>query len=184
MARVHTDPEQLEAVLVTGGLASGKTSVAIEIGELLEQARIPFAVVDLDWLCWAWSPSLAADGVHTLMCDNLRALLPNLREQGIRRLVLARAVLSTSGMAQLQESVAPTPLRVVRLTATEEHAVARLRARDSGQRLAAHLARRAAFADLVTAAAADTPVVDTSDRAAADVAAEIVASLGWARAGQ
>ena len=174
----------LEAVLITGGLASGKTTVAVEIGEQLEQAGIPFAVIDLDWLCWAWSPALAAEGVHTLMCDNLRAVLPHMHAQGIRYLVLARAVLSTTGMTQLREAIAPTPLRVVRLAAAEDAAVRRIEGRDSGPRLAADLARRAHFQGMVETAAEDAPVIDTTDRAAADVAADILTTLGWTDADQ
>ena len=41
------------AVLLTGPLGSGKTSVALEVGELLGSAGVPHAVIDLDWLCWA-----------------------------------------------------------------------------------------------------------------------------------
>ena len=176
--------QPVEAVLITGGLASGKTSVAIEIGEALERAALPFAVVDLDWLCWAWSPSLAQNGVHALMCDNLRSLLPNLRNQGVRHLVLARAVLSTQGMTQLREAIAPTPLRVFRLTTTEDAAVRRLRARDSGPRLAAHLERRSKFEELVARAAPDAAVLDSTNRDAGTVAAEIVGALAWAPAAQ
>jgi Ni2+-binding GTPase involved in maturation of urease and hydrogenase len=40
------------AILLTGTVGSGKTSVAIEIGELLERGGASYALVDLDWLAW------------------------------------------------------------------------------------------------------------------------------------
>lgn len=176
-----TIPADTRALLLTGGLGSGKTAVAIEIGELLEQAGVPFAVVDLDWLCWAWSPTLADDGVHALLCDNLRAVVPNLAERGIRCLVLARAVLSPEGMSALRDATAPLPVHVVRLRADDEEVVRRLRARDTGPRLDGHLTRRATFEQWVAAAAPDADVVDTTGRDAVGVAADIVERLGWTR---
>ena len=178
----HAQP--IDVVLITGGLGSGKTTTAIEIGEQLERARLPFAVLDLDWLCWAWSPSLEGDGLHELMCQNVRSVVPHLSARGCRHLVLTRAVLSEDGMHKLRDAVSPAPLRVVRLTTTTEHAVRRLRAResvgsDTSERLAALLAQRAAFEEMTATAAADARVIDTSDRDPATVAAEVLAHLGW-----
>src|SRR5437764_11841947 len=91
-AVVTRDAPEAEALLLTGGLGAGKTSVAIEVGEALESQHAAFAVVDLDWLCWAWSPSLHDDALHTLLCDNLRAVVPNMLGRGVRHVVLARGV--------------------------------------------------------------------------------------------
>ena len=173
-------PASTAALLLTGGLASGKTTVAIETGEALEAAGVPVAVIDLDWLCWAWSPALRDDGLHALLCDNLRAVVPQLLERGLRHLVLARAVLSVEEIDALRDAVAPATLHVVLLTATDDEIVRRLHHRDRGARLEQHLARRAPFQQLVAAAARGARVVDTTQRDAPTVAADILTALGWA----
>jgi len=42
-----------EAVLITGLFGTGKSSLAVEIADILEKRGVPYAVIDLDWLCWA-----------------------------------------------------------------------------------------------------------------------------------
>lgn len=44
--------ERLEAVLIPGVFGSGKSSVAEEIAEVLENEGLPYALVDLDYLVW------------------------------------------------------------------------------------------------------------------------------------
>src|SRR5437764_15300654 len=97
-AVVTRDAPEAEALLLTGGLGTGKTSVAIEVGEALESLHAAYTVVDLDWLCSAWSPSLQEDDLHTLLCDNLRAVLPTMLARDVWHVVLARGVLSARGM--------------------------------------------------------------------------------------
>lgn len=41
-----------DAILLTGTVGVGKTTVLIEIGELLDAGQEPYALVDLDWLAW------------------------------------------------------------------------------------------------------------------------------------
>ena len=168
-----------EAVLLTGGLATGKTAVAIEVGEALERARAPYAVVDLDWLCWAWSPDLDDSGVHALLCDNLRMVVPNLMARGVRYFVLARAVLTAAGIDQIRQALSPMPLRVLRLTASDDEVVRRLRGRDSGARLDGHVSIRSAFAQQTLAAAPSADEVDTTSGDAAEAAATVLRLLGW-----
>jgi len=176
---VPTRPPPAEAVLLTGGLATGKTAVAIEVGEALEQARAAYAVLDLDWLCWAWSPDLDDGGVHTLLCDNLRMVVSNLTARGVRYFVLARAVLTAAGIEQIRHAVSPMPLRVLRLTASDDEVVRRLRARDSGARLDGHVSMRSAFAQQTHAAAPSADEVDTTSDDAATAAAKVLRVLGW-----
>ena len=174
-----TRPPPAEAVLLTGGLATGKTAVAIEVGEALEQARAPYAVVDLDWLCWAWSPDLDDTGVQALLCDNLRMVVPNLLARGVRYFVLARAVLTATGIDQIRHAVSPIPMRVLRLTASDEEVVRRLRGRDSGARLDGHVSMRSAFTQQTRGAAPSADEVDTTTDDAAEAAAKVLRVLGW-----
>ena len=45
---MHGEPQ---AVLITGLFGTGKSSVAIEMADVLEQRGLRYAVIDLDWLC-------------------------------------------------------------------------------------------------------------------------------------
>ncbi len=60
------------ALLITGSVGAGKTSVAELVGELLAEADVPHAVIDLDWLSNTW-PSPPGDRF------NLAMVLRNLR---------------------------------------------------------------------------------------------------------
>ena len=149
------------------------------MGEALEQVSAPFAVLDLDWLCWAWAPALAGDELHNLLCDNVRVVVPHLLARGVHYLVMSRAILTPAGLAQLGEAVAPLPLRVVRLAADDDEVARRLHARDAGPRLDAHLARRAEFARLTRSASPSALEVDTTIDDAATVARTVLRALDW-----
>jgi Adenylylsulphate kinase len=42
----------MEAVLLTGLYGVGKSTIAAEMADLLEDAGLPYAALDLDWLTW------------------------------------------------------------------------------------------------------------------------------------
>ena len=42
------------AMLINGTVGAGKTSVAEMVGDLLTEAGMPNAVIDLDWLRRSW----------------------------------------------------------------------------------------------------------------------------------
>jgi hypothetical protein len=166
------------AVLITGGLATGKTTVSMAVGDLLETQGLAGCVVDLDWLCWAWAPRLDSAGLHRLLCDNLRVLVPRLLAEGLNRLVLCRTLLEPDHIRDVRDAVG-VPMQVIRLTVSHEEAQQRLRQRDSGHALATHLAELGSFAAAAERAAIDASAVDTTGRATEVVANELLAIIGW-----
>ncbi|WP_424536709.1 hypothetical protein ACOZ38_43770 [Sphaerisporangium viridialbum] len=161
------NPEALDALLLTGGLGSGKTTVAVAVGELLGDA--PHAVIDLDWLCWCTGAA-----VHEMLTANLRAVAANFAASGVRRLVLARALLEPAHLAAVREAVPGAALTVVRLTVSERTARDRLRARDRGATLDGHLAEVADFERAVRSAAPENAVVHNDGRPVDEVAREVL----------
>src|SRR6476661_8393076 len=80
----------VSGLLLTGGVGAGKTTLAVEVGELLRAHRVAHAVIDLDWLGWC---AVSFDGAaqlqrRRLLAANLAAVWGNYRQQGVSRVVL------------------------------------------------------------------------------------------------
>jgi GNAT superfamily N-acetyltransferase len=147
------------ALLLTGLVGSGKTSVAIALGELLEERGEPYALVDLDWLGWANLPGATP---AELIAENLRAIRPGFERAGARWLVLTRHLRSAGELDELRAALVGLPLTAVRLQVPRAELERRIRARDEGAELAEHLELVAAeppplFEDAAVAGNAGTP---------------------------
>jgi adenylylsulfate kinase-like enzyme len=164
------------AILLSGPVGSGKTTVLVEIGELLEGMDEPYALVDADWLAWLRP---AADGrltVHDVLVENLRAVWETFRRAGVRRLVVARFLQRVEQVDAIRHALDETDLFVVRLAMPMQELDERLRERDSGRELAEHLA----LIEESEAAGFEDAVVDAGrERPASEIAAEILTLAGW-----
>ena len=78
-----------EAVLITGVFGSGKSSVAAEIANLLEEQGRPYALLDLDYLSWTGPDTGDRAAELELMRQNLAAVTTNYRRAGVKLFVLA-----------------------------------------------------------------------------------------------
>jgi len=103
------------AILLTGVYGSGKSSVATEIADLLENRQPPFASIDLDWLSWSNAGGSNHDD-HALLDRNLAAVAAIYLEAGVRRFVLAGSVPDADALEGIRTAVG-APLTVIRLTA-------------------------------------------------------------------
>jgi dephospho-CoA kinase len=171
------------ALLLTGVAGVGKSTVANAAGRVLSAAGHVTAVVDTDMLA-QFGP---APGTHPagggfydqLKCANLAALWANFKVAGARFVVVAAVIDSLPVRELYAESLADCEVRLVRLTADEDTLRTRLRQRDTGHQLKQHLAGLNEHKRLSTTTAAEDFTV-TNDRAAADVATEILVRVGWA----
>ena len=104
-----------EAVLLTGLFGVGKSTVAADMADLLEDSGIVYAALDLDWLTWtnAGGPTRADE--HRTMLTNLAAIVRNYRDAGVFKFVLARSVRDRHEHQSLAATMA-MPVRVVELT--------------------------------------------------------------------
>jgi adenylylsulfate kinase len=168
--------EQPRAVLVTGTIGSGKTAVATEIGEILEEEGITCAIVDLDWLGWV---HLGRDPIDELIASNLAAIVPNYHAAGVRHYVFARSIGRPEQVGALRGVLDGASLVVVRLTGSKDTIFGRLRKRDEGRILQEHLAQAVQF----ESEQAQTQVADfdvsTDGRSLRDVATDVLSRLGW-----
>ena len=116
-----------EAVLLSGLYGAGKSSVAAELADLLERARIGYALLDLDFLAWFDTGSDDGPGEEEVFRANLTAVVRNYVDAGIGRFVLAGLVADAAGRERLADDLG-MPLRVVRLTVPFQEIERRLRA--------------------------------------------------------
>jgi predicted kinase len=167
------------ALLITGTVGSGKTTVAGTLGDLLAERRVPHAVIDVDWLrrCWPAPPGDPFNGAVTLV--NLRAVAGNFRASGAARLVLAGVIESRAERAAYEDAVG-VPLTVCRLEvdlAEVRQRLARRHTDDPGN-LAWHLNRSGELDSILIDAKVEDVTVPAAGPAAR-VAEAIVSAVGW-----
>ena len=105
------------ALLINGTVGAAKTSVAEMVGDLLTEAGVPNAVIDLDWLRQSW-PSPTGDRFNLAMTlRNLRSVASNYRDAGVVRIVLA-GVIETRVDRHRHQDALEVPLSVCRLRGT------------------------------------------------------------------
>lgn len=171
-------PIARHAVLLTGGLAVGKSAVAKEVVALASERDLAVAAVDLDWLGWASGGSLSVD---ELINRNLAIVAATYLAAGIERLVLARAIASSSNLAAIGQALAGWKLTVIRVSAPRPTVERRIRARDSGAELEEHLGQIAEMTMRTDAVAPEAPVVVNDDGLLREAALEVIRLAGWNR---
>jgi adenylylsulfate kinase len=172
----------LGGLLLTGGVGAGKTTLAIEVGELLRKMRVEHAVIDLDWLAWC-VPSFedqAQQQRRRLLTENLTAIWQSYKRHGVRRVVLAGSIVNLEHLNAVRRSLDEMPIRVVRIRAPLELVARRLQSRDPASKTIGSFEDLRSFDELVTAAAVESEIVDNIDPDLARTAHQIVAICGWA----
>jgi adenylylsulfate kinase len=169
----------LRAILITGTVGVGKTSVLVELGQELELAATPYAIVDLDWLAWLRPSAASGASVQGVLATNLRHIAGSYRGAGVEYLALARAVRRTGEVDAIKAALEPCELTVVRLVASPDVIARRLGGRDSGAHLVEHLAEATSFAADAEAAGIGDVVIETDDRPVAAIAREALERAGW-----
>ncbi|GGP75679.1 ATP-binding protein [Streptomyces melanogenes] len=170
------------ALLITGTVGVGKTSAADLLGDLLSDAGVPHAVMDLDRLCQSW-PAPEDDPFNfALLLRNLRALTANFLDAGVERLVLAGVAESTADRDAYQAAIG-MPLKVCRLTADLPVVHSRLRHRhetdNDPESLPWHLERADQLDKVLEQADIADFTIDTTHVALPAVASAILKTAGW-----
>ncbi|MGW1345730.1 hypothetical protein ACWCOV_32090 [Kribbella sp. NPDC002412] len=94
------------ALLITGTVGAGKTSVAAAVGSILAEARIPHAVIDLDALSQSWPPPPGDPFNLAMELRNLDSLARNYLSAGACRLVVSGVVETTAARARYRAALA------------------------------------------------------------------------------
>jgi adenylylsulfate kinase len=168
------------ALLISGTVGAGKTSVAEMVGDLLTEAGVPNAVIDLDWLRRSW-PSPAGDRFNVAMAlRNLRSVAGNYRDAGAVRIVLA-GVIETKVGRDRHEDALGVPLSVCRLRVDLPLVRARLAQRHEGEGavLQWHLARSGELDAILESAAIEDFTVRATDLSISSTAKTVLSTVGW-----
>lgn len=174
----------LPTLLVTGPVGVGKTSVAFEVMELLEEHDVSHAFFDVDGLTY-FHPKPPDDPFgERFAVDALGLLFPRLAERGIERLILARVLWERESLAAYARALPGATFTVVRLTAPLPVIEERLRRRELGSGLEWFLARAAELAAHWDAHPVEDALVETAGRSVREIATEVVAAVGWLEPGR
>jgi adenylylsulfate kinase len=166
-------------LLITGPSGAGKTTVASEVSELLDQAGVAHAFVDVDSLRWCY-PRPAHDRFRNgLAMQNLAAIWPNFQAAGATCLVLADVLEQRGDLERYRAAVPGAAVLVARLQASLPALEARLGQREVGSALEWHLRRAAEVASLMERNRVEDVLADTEGKAAAVVAREVLRRSGW-----
>jgi adenylylsulfate kinase len=168
------------ALLITGTVGAGKTSVAAAAGSILAEARIPHAVIDLDALSQSW-PTPPDDPFNLAMeLRNLESLARNYLLAGACRLVVSGVVETTAERARYRAALG-VELCVCRLRADLAELHRRLRIRHAGAdpEMRWHLDRAEQLDQILDQSAVDDFEVISDGRTLTDTAADVLTRTGW-----
>lgn len=173
--------EQTQVLLLGGRSGVGKSTVGWEVSARLQQLEVAHCLIEGDFLDQAF-PAPPDDRSRSRMTEaNLAALWRNYAALGYRRLVYTNTV-SILEPDLIRRAVGGDPqITGVLLTAADATAQRRLRSREIGSQLDAHVSRSAAMARYLDQAAPPWVVrVATDNRHVTDIADEVIKAVGWA----
>ncbi len=170
---------KIPRLLITGTLGVGKTAVASEISELLDQVQIPHAQVDVDALRWGYFP-LSPDPFQVeLALKNLAAIWANFQQAGAQRLVLADVLEEREHLQRYRQAVPSAQILVIRLHASLPTVEHRLKSRELGSSIERHLRRSAELIRHMEQARVEDVCVDTEGKTVRAIAGEVLRICGW-----
>ena len=165
-------------LIISGSLGTGKTTVLNEATDLLTEAGIAHAVLDLDALA-VMHPRHDPHG-ERLAFANLAAVWPNYAAASAERLIIARVVEDRAELDRYRSAVPGAQPVVCRLTAPIALMHERLRVREPGMYLAWALARAVELDDILDRARVEDFTVDNGPgRPVGAVARDVLTLAGW-----
>jgi len=171
------DSAPVPVLALSGPVGVGKTTVLVEIHDVLASHGVPHACVERDALAYSWPPRGYFNEEAAL--ENLAAVWENFRAAGAGRLVVAGVVERAADLAGYRRAVPGARITVCRLTAAAATRAARLRAREVGAGLEWHLRRTEELEALLDVVRLEDFAVDNDARPVREVAAEVLARAGW-----
>ena len=168
-----------EALAITGRYGTGKSTLAAQIGDILDDTSVRYAAIDLDWLGWYEDHRPRPPGDWSVLLRNLASVVANYRSIDIDHFVVAFALRSTDDVTLLSEAMGMpvrtvellVPIDVIELRLASDPTTGRLLDLEGSREWAKEDSAAIGFADLVI----------SNDRPIQDVATDVLDWLGWLR---
>lgn len=167
----------LPAVVITGTVGVGKSTVMRALSEALEARGIRHAGIDQDYLRWVYPAPEGDRFASRLGLRNLAAIWPNLREVGLGCVLVADVVEHPSQATQYETAMPGTTVTVVRLVVAMPLILARLEGRETGESLAWSQHRAPELHEIQDRENVGDIVIDVGQRSPGEVAEEIMRKL-------
>ena len=162
---------------ISGAVGVGKTSVLVEIHDILVSGKIPHGCVERDALGYSW-PSQGRFN-EVIVERNLSCVAANFLEAGATRILIAGVIEGAADLAVYSRCIPNAEIQVCRLTADLNLRRQRLRVRERGAGLDWHLDRTMELDTILDRVKIEDFSVDNGDRPLREVALEVLTRAGW-----
>ncbi len=166
-----------QAILITGSMGAGKTTVLGEASDLLASRGIVHAAIDVDGFANGFLPRFVTD--DAVLDRNLGAACHHYLGAGVQRFLLAEALETSDRIDRVRRLLGDPHLVVCRLTAPLETMQQRVRGRERGLLQQRFVDRCAELAGILDRAAVEDFSIANHDRSVTDVAGELLGRAGW-----
>jgi adenylate kinase len=166
-------------IIITGPIGVGKTTVAGEVSEQLDEAKIAHGCIDIDSLRWCY-PRPPHDPFRIeLAMKNLTAVWRNFQAVGAERLVLADVIETRAHLEQYYRAIPGAEILVVRLHATLSTLTQHVQQREIGSALTRHLQRATELTAIMERNRVEDMLVDIEEKTVTAIAQEILIRSNW-----
>ncbi len=170
--------DKRQAIIITGPVGSGKTTVMATITEILEEQNRPCAGVDMDHLRWFYPKQPGDPFGGEVGRKNLAFVAANYRSMGVSIIAIADMVESDDDRQKLAEALPDFEVHVVRLRVPLSLVEERLRQRETIDRLPWYLDRAPELESIMDARNIGDTVIEVGERTPREVALEICRRVG------
>ena len=167
----------LPLLAISGAVGVGKSSVLVELHDILRGERVPHGCVERDALSYFWPPQGRFNEV--IVERNLTCLVATFLEAGATRLLIAGVIEGPADLAVYRRCVPNAEIQVCRLTADLDLRRQRLRVRETGAGLDWHLKRTIELDTILGEVKIEDFSVENGERPLREVALEVLTRAGW-----
>lgn len=171
-------PTAHQAILITGPVGSGKTSVMTALTVLLEKHNRPAAGIDMDHLRWFFPRPPKDPFGSEVGRQHLAFMAANYRSLGIPVLAIADVIEHEEDRQKMVEALPDYDLHVIRIHVPLHLVEQRLRVRESPETLNWYLNRAEELEQIMEINSVGDWVIDVGERTPHEVAAEIARRYG------
>jgi predicted kinase len=166
----------VQVILITGTMGSGKTTVLGEASDILSAHGIMHAAIDLDGLAVWYAPTTA---LRDVAYRNLSSVWRNYAAGGMTRLLLAAAIESREELSRIAAAIPNSAMVICRLKAELGTMQQRVSVREPGMLHDTFVARVAELETILDGAALEEFSLVNDARPVTDVASELLTRAAW-----